>query len=142
MEILRFSDVDQKTWSQWQPFVDTAVVPLTGLDGTETPWEMRQRLEILRDLLDITEQPFKGRVLVLPAVQYAFSEYQLKSMAKNLRHQGYHFIITVAAWRRPASPNYDDKKYIDFEIFYNQDTSEHEQQQVIRLGIERIWQAK
>jgi 23S rRNA (pseudouridine1915-N3)-methyltransferase len=67
---MKFSDIEQVNWEELQPYLDTCLLPITGLTGEEAPWEVTQSLEKLRDLMDHVEIPFKGRVVTYPAVQY------------------------------------------------------------------------
>lgn len=64
---MKFSDIEEQTWDELRPYLDTAVLPVTGLNGGETPWEATRELEYLRDALDLIEIPFKGRIVTYPA---------------------------------------------------------------------------
>lgn len=59
---MKFSDIREEDWARWEPWLDTCLLPLTGLNGTELPWEVTQSLEKLRDIMDLVEIPFKGRM--------------------------------------------------------------------------------
>ena len=72
--VLKFSDISRESWPELQPYVDTCLLPLTGLTGMESPWEATETLEKLRDVIDRVEIPFRGRIVTYPAVQYGREE--------------------------------------------------------------------
>lgn len=67
---MKFSEITQTKWQEYKPYLDTCLLPLTGLTGKEQPWEVTRTLEELRDLMDQIEIPYKGRIVTCPAVQY------------------------------------------------------------------------
>ncbi|MCS7462491.1 YpiF family protein [Paenibacillus doosanensis] len=71
---MKFSDVEQGAWESLKPYVDTCLLPVTGMTGKEQPWEATRALEQLRDALDCFEIPYKGRVLTYPAFHYIEGE--------------------------------------------------------------------
>jgi 23S rRNA (pseudouridine1915-N3)-methyltransferase len=98
--ILRFSDVNEQTWKDLRPYVDTCLLPVTGLTGSEQPWEATRALEELRDALDLFEIPYKGRVLTYPAYHYVSAEGGLELLNKlcaRLKESGFPYIVVVSA---------------------------------------------
>ena len=71
---MKFSDIEEQNWEQLAPYLDTCLLPLTGLDGTEKPWQATNALEKLRDFLDLIEIPFRGRIVTYPAAHYELLE--------------------------------------------------------------------
>lgn len=67
---MKFSDIQENDWAGLAPYIDTCLLPVTGLDGLELPWEATAALERLRDALDALEIPFRGRVVTYPALHY------------------------------------------------------------------------
>ncbi|NOU97534.1 DUF2487 family protein [Paenibacillus sp. LMG 31456] len=97
---MKFSDVSQSSWQELRPYVDTCLLPVTGLTGSEKPWEAVQALEELRDALDCFEIPYKGRVLTYPAYHYTLGEetsQMLKVVCSNLRANGFRYIVIISA---------------------------------------------
>ncbi|SFS81041.1 DUF2487 family protein [Paenibacillus sp. BC26] len=99
---MKFSELSAEQWAELQPYLDTAVLPVTGLTGGEMPHEATAALERLRDVLDLIENPFKGRIVTYPACQYgewtpAFIT-QLKGVCDNLRGIGFKHVIIVTAF--------------------------------------------
>ncbi|MCR8634487.1 YpiF family protein [Paenibacillus radicis (ex Xue et al. 2023)] len=97
---MKFSDVSQNSWEELRPYVDTCLLPVTGLTGAEQPWEAVQALEELRDALDCFEIPYKGRVLTYPAYHFVLGEEMgsmLRLVCKNLKENGFKYIVIVSA---------------------------------------------
>jgi 23S rRNA (pseudouridine1915-N3)-methyltransferase len=97
---MKFSDVTESDWESLRPYVDTCLLPVTGLTGKESPWEATRALEQLRDALDCFEIPYKGRVLTYPALHFTGegeSNATLKQVCVNLKESGFPFVIAVTA---------------------------------------------
>ncbi|MEK3915033.1 DUF2487 family protein [Paenibacillus sp. FSL H7-0331] len=97
---MKFSDVNEKTWEDLRPYVDTCLLPVTGITGAEQPWEATCALEDLRDALDLFEIPYKGRVLTYPALHYVNEDSgleQVNAVCAQLKTNGFAFVIVVSA---------------------------------------------
>jgi 23S rRNA (pseudouridine1915-N3)-methyltransferase len=97
---MKFSDVNEKTWDDLRPYVDTCLLPVTGLRGKEQPWEVTCALEDLRDALDLFEIPYKGRVLTYPALHYVSEDNaleQINEVCSQLKENGFAFVIAISA---------------------------------------------
>lgn len=116
---MKFSDIDKEQWIELKPFLDTVLLPVTGLSGAEEPWEATRRLEQLRDLIDAVEGPYRGRVVVYPAYHYISEisiEEQLESICNQLRATG--FVYVIIALRGNIEPQ-SDKPYYDLLLSYS-----------------------
>jgi len=104
---LKFSDIEEQTWDELRPYLDTAVLPVTGLNGGETPWEATRELEYLRDALDLIEIPFKGRIVTYPAMHFVSATMQesgsllLDQVCEGLKKTGFRFVVIVTAKSEP-----------------------------------------
>ncbi|WJH37540.1 YpiF family protein [Paenibacillus sp. CC-CFT747] len=67
---VKFSEIREEQWKDLQPYLDTCLLPITGLTGTESPWMTTEALEMLRDIMDLVENPYKGRLVTYPALHY------------------------------------------------------------------------
>jgi len=97
---VKFSDIRESDWPQLAPWMDTCLLPVTGLAGTEAPHEAARRLEKLRDLLDLVEKPYRGRVVTYPAFQYLTSAdlaAELDRLCRNLKAAGFRHVIVALA---------------------------------------------
>lgn len=98
---MKFSDIEKEQWDELSPYLDTCLLPVTGLTGTEPPYEATKRLEELRDILDLVEIPFKGRVVTYPACHYVMdgngSGQGVSSIVERLKKSGFAFVVLATA---------------------------------------------
>lgn len=129
---MKFSDISADQWEQLQPYLDTCVLPLTLLQGDETPAETTSALERLRDLLDLIEVPFKGRTVTYPAVQYMLDESSLESsidqICARLKSSTFTYVIVVMA-----------SKLSSFEPENADLLISSDDEQDIRVQIQELW---
>lgn len=102
---MKFSDITEEQWDELKPYLDTCLLPVTGLGGGETPYEATEQLERLRDFMDMVEIPFKGRVVTYPACHYiaegeAFSA-MLGEWCNRLKQTGFKYVIVMTAFSAP-----------------------------------------
>jgi len=103
---MKFSEVDESSWGELQPYFDTCLIPYTGLTGNESPVEATAALERLRDFMDLVEIPFKGRMITYPAFQYGLQREMslLNEVCRNVKQAGFkHVVIMSADCSLPAS---------------------------------------
>jgi Protein of unknown function (DUF2487). len=94
---MKFSEFNGERWAELQLYFDTAILPVTGLSGGESPDEASAALERLRDLLDLVEIPFKGRTVTYPALHYAPEGVQtIGRIAEGLKSAGFRRVIVVS----------------------------------------------
>ncbi|MCZ8512962.1 DUF2487 family protein [Paenibacillus filicis] len=93
---MKFSEIEQGGWEELKPYLDTCVLPLTGLQGGEQPWEATMALEMLRDALDVVEIPFKGRTVTYPALHYTRDIADLSGLCGRLKREaGFRYVVCV-----------------------------------------------
>jgi len=101
---MKFSEIGRDEWDALKPYLDTVLLPLSGLTGGEQPWEAVEALEKVRDALDPLESAFKGRVVTYPALHYAEDDNALAQLAdeicKRLYEAGFAYCIIVAGDER------------------------------------------
>jgi hypothetical protein len=105
---MKFSELTPEQWAELQPYLDTAVLPVTGMSGSEMPYEATEALERLRDLLDLIEVPFKGRVVTYPACHYGeWNEEtagQVSRLCMNLKlRAGFRYVVVATAFAAPET---------------------------------------
>lgn len=102
-DVVKFSELTEEQWEEWGPYLDTCILPVTGLNGTESPIEAGYRLEKLRDWLDGIEMPFRGRTVTYPAYHFVSQQLDddelrlLNGLCTRLRRQGFAYIVVVSA---------------------------------------------
>lgn len=98
---MKFSDIEQDQWNELEPYLDTCLLPITGMSGVENPIEATSCLEQLRDIMDLVETPFKGRVLTYPAFHYYNNDEStrelIRAVCTSLRNNGFKYIILITA---------------------------------------------
>ncbi|WP_159883043.1 DUF2487 family protein [Paenibacillus puerhi] len=104
---MKFSEIESSAWPGLKPYLDTALLPVTGLDGSENPVEAAEALEDLRDVLDLIEIPFKGRTVTYPAMHYigdgdagAASRLVIEHACERMKRAGFRYVILVTAAKR------------------------------------------
>lgn len=109
---MKFSEIRQEEWMEWKPYLDTCIIPYTGLTGQESPLEAVVALENLRDFLDIVEIPFKGRVVTYPAFHYTAGDRldSLNNICIQLKSSGFRFVIIMSTGQEiePSSVSASD----------------------------------
>ncbi|MBQ4898449.1 DUF2487 family protein [Paenibacillus sp. Marseille-P2973] len=95
---MKFSEVEPETWEELSPYLDTCLIPVTGLTGEEKPYEVTGALERLRDIMDWVELPFQGRVVTYPSFQYGREEIaeQINSVCRKVKSSGFAFAIVIS----------------------------------------------
>ncbi|MUT65462.1 DUF2487 family protein [Paenibacillus sp. NEAU-GSW1] len=95
---MKFSDISAEQWEELRPYLDTCLLPVTGMTGDEQPYEATTALERLRDVMDLVEIPFKGRVVTYPAMHYTEKEQQsnvIDRMCERLKQSGFRFVVVA-----------------------------------------------
>jgi 23S rRNA (pseudouridine1915-N3)-methyltransferase len=140
---MKFSDIKQEQWAELKPYLDTIVLPVTGLTGSEEPWQATHQLEQLRDLLDSIEEPFRGRVVIYPAFHYISDmkpEDQLRLLSEQLRTIGFNYVIIA---QRVHTGLQEDNPFYDLLLTYADyiDWSIGEMKKDVRGKIVSLWDA-
>jgi 23S rRNA (pseudouridine1915-N3)-methyltransferase len=98
---MKFSEIQQNDWEELKLYLDTCLLPLTGISGEEPPWKVTESLEKLRDLMDFVETPYKGRIVTYPALQYKIAEDQMVAVVDTLCHKlkadQFKYVIIITA---------------------------------------------
>ncbi len=96
---MKFSSFTAESWEENNKYYDTCLLPFTGLQGGESPSEAAAILEQLRDLLELVEQPFQGRIVTYPAVQYAteHSIATVNEICRKVKSNQFQFVIVATA---------------------------------------------
>ncbi|WP_161793413.1 DUF2487 family protein [Cohnella kolymensis] len=96
---MRFSEIDEAGWAELQPFLDTCLLPISGLTGGETPAEATELAAKTGDWLAPLEQAFTGRTVTVPAFHYYSGDVddkqRLNRLCGQLKKLGYRYVIVV-----------------------------------------------
>jgi 23S rRNA (pseudouridine1915-N3)-methyltransferase len=109
---MKFNDIEKDNWDGLKPYLDTCLLPLTGLTGSETPWQVTEALERLRDLMDLVEIPYKGRIVTYPSFQYLLEEgsiiAEVNALCRKLKSSQFKYVILISADMKIAEINFED----------------------------------
>lgn len=95
---MKFSDISKEQWAELKPYLDTCLLPFTGLSGEEQPWQATEVLEKLRDALELIENPYKGRVVTYPALHYIPGldpAEQIDAVSTKVKAAGFRYVIVL-----------------------------------------------
>ncbi len=141
---MKFSDIEEAQWPELKPYLDTILLPITGLSGVEEPWEATRGLEELRDLIDASEGQFRGRIVVYPAYHYISEsrfEEEMKAISGHLRAQGFAYMIMAV---RGEASLHNENNYCDLLLSYSdyEGMNNTEMKKDVQGKIVSLWQSK
>jgi 23S rRNA (pseudouridine1915-N3)-methyltransferase len=98
---MKFSEIRKDQWADLSPFLDTCLLPLTGLTGEEPPWQAAETLGKLQDVMDMLEIPYKGRIVTYPALHYFsppghYTDY-VNHICRKLKEGGFARVFLATA---------------------------------------------
>jgi 23S rRNA (pseudouridine1915-N3)-methyltransferase len=97
---VKFKDIDPGQWEELKPYLDTCLLPLTGLTGNESPGRATDELVLLQKWMDVVEVPFTGRMVTYPALHYTPASDASKfvnELCSSLREEGFRYIVLITA---------------------------------------------
>lgn len=138
---MKFSEIESSAWEELRPYLDTCLIPVTALSGTEQPFEVTDKLERLRDIMDCIEIPFKGRVVTYPAFQYGDTQIAelINNVCRNIKLSGFKYAIVISAdamWTAEALVDAD--LIVTAQAFPGYRTPQGTEQ--IRQAVQVLWQ--
>lgn len=95
---MKFSDIERARWEDIKSYMDTCLLPMTGLTGEEEPWKATEALENLRDAMDAIEKRYVGRIVTYPALHYTVGHdlmEQVSRVCERLRRTGFRYVILI-----------------------------------------------
>lgn len=142
---MKFSDISREDWQALHPYLDTCLLPLTGLTGEEEPWQVTDALEQLRDVMDMVEIPYKGRIVTYPASHYgnenseAYAEAADK-LCRNLKKCGFKYIIAIAFDEKVGELELQEADlFIRPQLWQNEGQSSRNQ--LVSNHVEALWKS-
>jgi 23S rRNA (pseudouridine1915-N3)-methyltransferase len=138
---MKFNEIQQAEWDELKPFLDTCLLPLTGLSGEESPWQVTKALEELRDLMDFVEIPFKGRVVTYPAVQYRLDDNEMivtiDQLCQKLKSDSFKFVILITTDDSLAKLEFHAHNLIISPLILTEDVNETRTK--IISEVQKLW---
>ncbi|WP_027093629.1 DUF2487 family protein [Cohnella thermotolerans] len=101
---MKFSELDTDRWADLQPYLDTCLLPVSGLNGRETPAEATDKIAAAGDWLAPIETAFRGRTVTLPAYHYYDPEDEaetrrLERYCAKVKSVGFRYLVIVSGER-------------------------------------------
>jgi len=143
---VKFSEISRASWSELQPYLDTCVIPFTGLTGLESPVEATASLERLRDFMDLVEIRYKGRIVTYPAFHYGNQEIakSLNEICHRIKESGFKYAIIMT-----ADTILEESKVLNCDLILSQQQLaplyENDQtmlSSIIQDKVESLWKTK
>jgi len=95
---MKFGEVKREEWPALQPYLDTCLLPVSGLTGRESPVEAADLAARTGELLKPLEERFHGRTVTMPAFHYfeGEDEEKLAELCRRLKNEaGFRFVVLV-----------------------------------------------
>ncbi|MBP1961942.1 DUF2487 family protein [Paenibacillus aceris] len=140
---MKFNDIPAQDWPDLKPYLDTCLLPVTGLTGFEDPATVTLALEQLRDALETIEIPYKGRVVTYPALHYMTAvnmRDQLEALSLHLKRMGFRYVIVLTIHTEAAAWKADQTDLL-IAVDMEQWSSQSEQiKSSISKQVQHLWQ--
>lgn len=119
---MKFSEIAREEWEALVPYLDTCLLPITGLTGKQSPWQATKALEELGGLMEGLETAYKGRIVTYPAIHYAslsdsFAEH-VNAICRNLKQTGFRHVFLIS-----ASPLMEETEFRDADLLLTSATA-------------------
>lgn len=139
--MMKFSEISRASWPELQPYLDTCIIPFTGLSGLESPVEVTDSLEKLRDFLDIVETRYQGRIVTYPAFHYGKQEdYKfLNEICHKVKKSGFKYAIIMTTVSFEVSCEHCDLILSQQHMEKLHKGAENMLSSIIQEEIERLW---
>jgi len=95
---MKFGELKRDEWPALQPYMDTCLLPVTGLTGRESPVEAADLAARAGAVLGPMEERFRGRTVTMPAFHYygPEDEGKLSELCRKLKEEaGFRYVVVV-----------------------------------------------
>jgi len=96
---MKFSEIDPESWPELQPYLDTCLLPLSGLTGGETPSEATEKVARTGEWLAPLEEAFRGRTVTMPAFHYGSGSPEhvgkINELIASWKRGGFRYVVLV-----------------------------------------------
>jgi 23S rRNA (pseudouridine1915-N3)-methyltransferase len=108
---MKFNEIGEDSWPELQPYLDTCLIPLSGLTGEELPWEATEKVARTGQWLAPLEQAFRGRTVTMPAFHYdigsSLTIERLNRLIGQWKNSGFRYVIVVSGQRLEGEARLD-----------------------------------
>jgi 23S rRNA (pseudouridine1915-N3)-methyltransferase len=135
---MKFNDIGEESWPELKPYLDTCLIPLSGLTGDESPWEITEKVARTGQWLAPLEQAFRGRTVTMPAFHYDFGSSStidcLNRLIGQWKKSGFRYVIAISGLRL----DWEDR--LDADLIIQPDAEEDEpDSQLISKSVASLW---
>ncbi|GIP37451.1 hypothetical protein J31TS4_07310 [Paenibacillus sp. J31TS4] len=134
---MKFSDISKEDWESLMPYLDTCLLPVTGMTGKQSPWQATKALEELGEQMIGLETAYKGRMVTYPALHYAAIgeafQQQVNLICRNLKQTGFRHVILIT-----ASPLIEELAFDEADLVLTPATAAKGREHVRSL-VEELW---
>jgi 23S rRNA (pseudouridine1915-N3)-methyltransferase len=96
---MKFSELTSESWPDLQLYLDTCIIPISGLTGAESPWEATDKVARTGQWLAPLEHTFHGRTVTMPAFHYyngsSDDTEKLNGLCIQMRKSGFRYVIAI-----------------------------------------------
>ncbi|TVY04585.1 DUF2487 family protein [Cohnella terricola] len=135
---MKFGEIDPGSWPELQPYLDTCLLPMSGLTGEESPWEAADKAARTGEWLSPLEQAFRGRTVTMPAYHYEAGGKEHASRVNRIidawKKQGFRYVVVVSGQPLELA----DELNADLFIRPNLDDEEPEAQAITK-ALADLW---
>lgn len=98
---MKFSEFSSDQWYDLLPYLDTCLIPVSGLIGGEPPHEATERIAETGDWLQPLEKAFQGRTVTMPAYHYidvaeSAEVERIDAICSRMKQLGFKYIVVVS----------------------------------------------
>ncbi|MBB6635366.1 DUF2487 family protein [Cohnella thailandensis] len=98
---MKFSELTSDQWYDLLPYLDTCLIPVSGLVGDEPPHEAAERIAETGDWLQPLETAFRGRTVTMPAYHYInvaekAEIERIGAICGRVKQLGFKYIVVVS----------------------------------------------
>jgi len=97
---MKFSEIGADSWPELQPYLDTCLLPLSGLTGEESPIEATDKVARTGQWLAPLEYAFRGRTVTMPAYHYDAGSYEhserINQLIARWRKMGFRYVVIIS----------------------------------------------
>lgn len=135
---MKFSELNENSWPELQNYLDTCLIPISGLTGEEAPWEATDKVASSGQWLAPLERAFHGRTVTMPAFHYitdgSMDIERLDQLCKQWRANGFRYIIAICGQPQLLTPELS----VDL-IIQPASIGEEPDVEVIRKAVTDLW---
>jgi 23S rRNA (pseudouridine1915-N3)-methyltransferase len=93
-----YDQITAEQWTSLKPYLDTCLLPVASLKGSDDFWEMKERLNGLSLGKKWVEQMYSGRIVIYPDICYSdvhMNGSYVNEWIQALKEKGFRYIVLL-----------------------------------------------